>query len=361
VLVLASVALVVSVSIGGLSHSVGAYIVAALFLGVFMALYSGTVDAVVYDTVLEETGAGDDFERRIGRVRLVESVALVSSALAGGWLATLTSPRWTYWMTVPFLALSLPALAAFREPRLHKADELTSLRAHIALTYRTMMRRGRLLSVITLMVMTSLLVNVLMEFGPLWLLALGAPAALYGPHWAGLASAFGVGGWLAGRLRFTGLAIVGAVAVAMITSSLVLRLSRDAVVVTAAQIVMALLIVTASIWLTSQLHQEIPSAVRSGVASGVGTLTSVVFLPFALVFSQVANGSGVHVAAWMVVATTVLAAGLLVRLGLTCPPGAPAPTPRRFDVPLSGATGIVRCRPLQEELVDGQPIVGTAR
>jgi MFS family permease len=352
VLMLASVALVISVTIGGLSHSVAAYIVAALFLGVFIALYSGTLDAVVYDTVLEETGAGDDFERRIGRVRLIESVALVSSALAGGWLAMLTSPRLTYFMTVPFTALSLVALGAFREPRLHKSEELTSLRRHIATTYRTMLQRGRLLSIVTLMVLTSLLVNVLLEFGPLWLVALGAPAVLYGPHWAGLTSAYGFGGSLAGRLRFTDPTTVGTIVVSMIASSLVLSVSHNAVVITLAQVVLAILIVTSSIYLTGQLHHEIPSNIRSGVASGIGTFTSIAFLPFGLVFGQIAQGSGVHMAAWMVIVTTVLAAGLLVRLALTCPPGVPVPEPRRFGIPLGGAAGLVRCRPLQEELVE---------
>lgn len=36
----------------------------------------------------------------------------------------------------------------------------------------------------------------LIEFGPIWLVALAVPALLYGPHWAGLTAALGVGGLL---------------------------------------------------------------------------------------------------------------------------------------------------------------------
>jgi hypothetical protein len=61
--------------------------ISAAFLGVFFALQSGTLESVVYDTVLEETGDSEAFELTIGRVRLVESVALVASALAGGAIA----------------------------------------------------------------------------------------------------------------------------------------------------------------------------------------------------------------------------------------------------------------------------------
>ena len=104
VLILASLALAASSLIGGLSHGVGTYVAGALVLGVYFAFYSGTLDSVVYDTVLEETGDGAGFERRIGRVRAVEAVALVASALLGGWLAGLLEPRVTYFLTVPFAA-----------------------------------------------------------------------------------------------------------------------------------------------------------------------------------------------------------------------------------------------------------------
>ena len=87
VLMAASAALAISALIGGLSHNVGTYILSALVLGVFFALESGTIDSIVYDTVLEETGDSAAFERQIGRNRLANSAALVTSALIGGVLA----------------------------------------------------------------------------------------------------------------------------------------------------------------------------------------------------------------------------------------------------------------------------------
>jgi MFS family permease len=123
-------------------------------------MYSGTMDAVVYDTVLEETGDSDDFEKRIGRVRLVEAVALVASSLLGGWLAGLWTPRLMYFLSVPIAALSIIAYLWFREPRLHKTEDDTSLRSHLAVTYRTLTERGRLLPIIGLAVLTSLVLQV---------------------------------------------------------------------------------------------------------------------------------------------------------------------------------------------------------
>ncbi|MGH8823809.1 MAG: MFS transporter [Jiangellaceae bacterium] len=316
VLIVATLALMVCSLIGGLSDDVPTYIVSALVLGVYFAMYSGTMDAIVYDTVLEETGDSESFEKRIGRVRLVESVTLVSSSLVGGWLAGLASPRLMYFLTVPFTALSILAYLRFAEPQLHKAEARTSLRNHLAVTYRTITRRGRLLPIVALAVLASLILQVVFEFGPLWLVALAAAAVLYGPYWAGLVSTLGLGGLLAGRLRLDRPATLGTVVGLMILASLVLTRSGSIVVVTIAQVVLALLVVVASIHVTRLLHDAVPSTIRSGVASGVGAVSWIAFLPFALVFGLVSKNIGVHAAGWMITAATVLAGLLLAKVAL---------------------------------------------
>ncbi len=91
IMVCSSVALLASSLLGGLSTNVPTYIAAAMILGVYFALNSGTIDSIVYDVVLEETGSSDQYEVWIGRVRMVESGAFVASALVGGVLAGWTS------------------------------------------------------------------------------------------------------------------------------------------------------------------------------------------------------------------------------------------------------------------------------
>jgi len=124
-----------------------------------------------------------------------------AGSLLGGWIASLTSTRLSYFLTVPFAVLSALAYLRFREPQLHKTGDRSSLRRHLAVTFRTLTQRGQLLPIITLAVLTSVILQLILEFGPLWLLALAAPAILYGPYWAGLMSTFGLGGLLAGRLQ----------------------------------------------------------------------------------------------------------------------------------------------------------------
>ena len=326
VVLLAQSALIVSVVIGGLSPNVAVYIVAALFLGVFFAMQSGTFESIAYDTVLDETGESTMFERTIGRVRFVESAGLVVSALVGGLLAEVVPLRATYFMTVPFIVIAAVALLRFREPQLHQVEEDTPLRQQIAATYRTLLERGAVRPIIALLVLTALLLQVMLEFGPLWMVALAASAGVYGPHWAGLMAALGLGGWLGGRLALTRPTTAAVIGATIVACSVVLATSHVIGIVVVAQILLVLLVVAVSIPITGRLHDAVPSTIRAGVASGVGTLTWLTFLPFALLFGAVSDRSGVHDAGWMIGAVAVLTIVLLawtVRGIMRSPAGVP--------------------------------------
>jgi predicted MFS family arabinose efflux permease len=312
VVLLAQAALIVSVVIGGLSPNVGVYIVAALFLGVFFALQSGTFESIAYDTVLEETGESELFERTIGRIRFVESAGLVVSAIAGGLLAEVVPLRATYFMTVPFIVAAAVALMRFREPRLHQAESGEPLRQQIAATYKALLQRGALRPIVALLVLTALLLQAMLEFGPLWLVALAASTGLYGPLWAGLMAALGLGGLLGGRLQLTRPITVAALSALIVASSIVLTMSDAIGIVIAAEILLVLLVVAVSIPITGRLHDAVPSTIRAGVASGVGTLTWLTFLPFAFAFGYVSDRSGVEDAGWTVAVVALLTVVLLV-------------------------------------------------
>ncbi|SDU13056.1 MFS transporter [Jiangella alkaliphila] len=312
--------------IGGLSTGVPLYLVSAMSLGVYFAMSTGTLDAVVYDTVLEETGSSDAYERTLGRIRLIESVSLVGSSLAGGWLAGLLSLRATYFLTVPFMVLAAVALLWFREPRLHEAGRPESLRRHLAQTYRILGDRGRVLPIVAAIVLAAVTTSFLFEFGPLWLVALAVPAVAFGPYWAALTAAFGIAGALAGRVRLDSPRVAVGGTALLAATGLVLTTGASAALIVPAQVVMAVLTILAGIHLSKLLHDAVPSAVRSGVASGVSALSWMVFLPVALVAGAVIDGGGVRSAGWMVLATAILTGVLLVGLARRSA-AAPAPAP----------------------------------
>ncbi|WP_158307286.1 MFS transporter [Kribbella flavida] len=317
VLALAGIALLIAVLVGALSQNVITYIAAALILGLYFALYSGTVEAIVYDTVLEETGTSTAYEREIGRIRLVESIGLVLSALAGGWIAAATSTRLTYFLTLPPVVLSLVALAWFREPRLHETSERSPLREHLRVTVRAIVHRGRLIPIAAASVTAAVILQAMYEFGPLWLIELSAPAAYYGPFWAGIVGALGVGGLLAGRLHLERRLSVATVAAVMGGCGAVLLTSRSLAAVTVAVVVLTFLVVVVGIHVSHLMHDAVSSTIRTGVASGISAVSWIVFLPFALGFGAMTKQTGVHTAGWLLAALVVLAAAALLWVALS--------------------------------------------
>ena len=311
VLILASVASMLNALLGGLSHDVPTYLISTLFFGVEVALVSGTYESIVYDTLLEEIGESHAFERRLGQVKLLNSLALIISSLAGGIVATVLSPRLAYFATIPLVAISLGALLTFQEPHLHHSERRISLKSHLLAISQTLFRPGKTLHIITVLLATSLLLSVIFEFGPLWQLALAAPVGLYGLANAAVLSAGGVGSWLSARLTLAKpVAIVG-VAGLLVASSLTLVVVKNAVAVILAQGVLVAGGVGVSMIFTRLLHDSLSSRVRAGAASGVGALSSIAFVLFALLFGVVSQRADVFHAGWMVVGVALLAGTLL--------------------------------------------------
>ena len=355
VMILGCVALMASSLIGGLSHNVISYVIGAMVLGAYFAFSSGTVDSVVYDAVVEETGSNELYEKWIGRIRAVESAAFVVSALAGGLLAQYTSTRLTYFVTVPLVGLAIIGFLRFDEPRLHEAAERLTLRSHIALTFRTMITQRTVLRVLLLAAIAGLLSSAVFEFGPLWLVALAAPAVLYGPYWAALVSTLGIGGLLISKLRLERRLMVTVLIILSLTSALLLAWTRSLVIVVAAQVVLGLILAILGIHASQLLHDAVPSSIRAGVSSGAGTMTWLLFLPFSLVFGWVAQQSGVNRSGYLLAGTVVVLAVLLVasvRASRGVAPVEVVATAREQAIDVTERAGELACKQLVELAAD---------
>jgi MFS family permease len=354
-MVLACVALMVSSLLGGLSHSVIAYVIAAMILGVYFAFSSGTVDSIVYDTVVEETGSNELYERWIGRIRAVESAAFVLSALAGGVLAQYTSARVTYFATIPLVGLAIIGFLRFHEPRLHQPAERETLRSHVALTLKTMVTSRAVLLVLLLVATAGLLSQAIFEFGPLWLVAMAAPAVLYGPYWAVLVSTLGIGGLLIGKLHLERRLMVATLIILSLATALVLTSTRSLPIVIAAQAVLALVLALLGIHASRLLHDAVPSSIRAGVSSGAGTLTWVLFLPFSLVFGWTARDSGIATSGFMLVGVVVILSALLilsVRASRGTVPVEVAATAKQEAIEVTQEADEMACKQLVELVAD---------
>jgi MFS family permease len=311
VMVLATVALAASSLLGGLSDNVGTYVAAAVILGVFFALSSGTVDSIVYDAVVEETGSSTDYTTWIGRIHISQAAALAISSVAGGLVAAATSPRVTYFATVPLVAISIVAFLRFSEPQLHRAEERAPLRQHVATMLHAMRNTPALRQVMMLAALAAMLAQAIFEFGPLWLVRIHAPLALYGPYWAVLVTTGGVAGYLTSKVNVGRQALLFTVGGAICTAAVVLQSATSIVAVVIAQTLLALAVAMVGIHAGFLMHDSVPAAVRAGVSSCVGTLSWLLFLPFSLVFGWLTRSYGLH---WSSLVITTIAATLSLLL-----------------------------------------------
>jgi hypothetical protein len=279
----------------------------------------------------------------------------VLSALAGGALAQYTSTRLTYFVTVPLVGLAIIGFLRFDEPRLHQAAEHLTLRSHIALTFRTMITQQAVLRVLLLAATAGLLSSAIFEFGPLWLVALAAPAVLYGPYWAALTSTLGIGGLVITKLRLERRLMLALVIIVSLATALLLSWTHSLVVVIAAQVALALILTIVGIHASQLLHDAVPSSIRAGVSSGAGTMTWVLFLPFSLVFGWVARENGVNRSGFLLVGAVLLLAVLLVasiRASRGVAPVEVAVTAKEEAIDATERAGGLACKQLVELAAD---------
>lgn len=81
----------------------------------------------------------------------------------------------------------------------------------------------------------------------------------------------------------------------------------------AAQTLLTLGVAVVGIYASALLHDAVDSHVRAGVASGAGTLTWLLFLPFSLLIGWIARDAGIGRAGWLLVAVSAALALLLAR------------------------------------------------
>jgi hypothetical protein len=165
--------------------------------------------------------------------------------------------------------------------------------------------------IMILAAVTALLSQTVFEFGPLWLVALDAPASSFGPYWAALVATTGLGGYLAGKVSVDRARWAAPLAIVLAGATIVLATTASAPVVAVAQAVVLLALAIVGIHAGLLLHDAVPSMVRSGVSSGAGTFSWIVFLPFSIVFGRVLDDHGTRVAGWVLVAAALLLVALV--------------------------------------------------
>lgn len=313
VLVLATLALAISTIIGGLSFGPPMYFISAIIWAVFFALFSGTCDSIIYDTMLEEKVPTKHFDYYLGRVRVMISAASVVGSLTGGIVAQFMGLRWAYWLTIPLVLVSLIALWKLREPQLHKSPVSAPLRKHLRETLHSVLQRGRLLRIVITLSLISALIYTVTEFNQLWSIALLAPIILYGPINALHLATGGIGGYIAGKIRLSQLPVMLSTLSVLVLSAIALVLSRNLAITVVAIALFCICLYAINIVFNRYLHDSIASNVRAGASSMTSTIGRIVIIPLSLGIGFLSKETDIFTASWLIVGLTLIVAALIIR------------------------------------------------
>lgn len=314
-LIAASVVIMASSFIAGISHSVPVFIVSSLLWGVYFALYSGAYDSIVYDTLMEESGHAKRFDFYLGRVRMYDSIALVAGSLIGGTLASAANLRLPFFMSIIPSALAIVALWKFREPVLHKSKPHTSTSKQVRDTFRAVLRSKAALPIVAINVLLAVILQFYYEFDQLWLIALSAPTILYGITNAFLLSGGAVGGLFVGRFNLRQARFMVPLLASLVAGAVILTMTRDTMLTVIALTVVCIVVSTVTILYTSLLHEQLSSNIRAGASSAVSSLTRAVVVPGALLFGWIGDRTDIFTANTINIALIAVAC-LMIALGL---------------------------------------------
>jgi MFS family permease len=305
-LMVASVLLSIASLICGLASEPVLYIIGALAWGTFFSMYSGTYDSIIYDTVKEETGSGDLYEKYFGRFRFIDSLGLISGALVGGAIGAWLGLEWTFLLSVPLGVGSLVALWLFKEPKLHKEGQHNSVVAHVRETFRLVLGQPVLLPLVGLIVTVILALVMVYEFNQLWLIALNTPPAWFGVAVSITMAASGVAGYVVSKAKKRKKQVKFWLHVGLLLSALALTVVPHIAFASAALFTFAFTGVCLNILAMRDLHDVLPSRVRAGASSSLSSLARIFVIPVSLLFGTISATYSVFNAAWIVVVLAVI-------------------------------------------------------
>lgn len=276
------------------------FLLSAVFWGFFDALASGTDSAMLYDTVLEEQGHTDNYEKISGRFEAIGGLALITSAVIGGIVGDLLTLRHAFLLSIFPAALAIVSLMFYRETKFHKESADAHIIAHAQGTFKAVLKNPNLIWLLVTLLSLATINNLNGELYQLWYLALNSPATFYGIAGAIILGTYGTGGLFTAHLASKRRIFISLLLI--FTAGVVLIFSRILILTVLAQFVVGFLSFALGLVLMAQIQRQLPSKYRAGAGSVINTVARLVFIPTVLLFGYVSHTVSVFTASWIVVA-----------------------------------------------------------
>ncbi|HLD63698.1 hypothetical protein A3J34_04735 [Candidatus Peribacteria bacterium RIFCSPLOWO2_02_FULL_51_10] len=162
-LLIGSIAASTGILIWAASYGFTQYMVGEFFWAIGFACFSGTIEATMYDTLLEQ-GKESSYRLIAGRTQSVNAAAQAIVSIIGGFIAASVSLRAAYWLTVPFVLSTIPLVFTIIEPTRHKLQETGHIDLMARVTMDTLFHRAALSKIVLLSATTISMIGILLWF-----------------------------------------------------------------------------------------------------------------------------------------------------------------------------------------------------
>lgn len=144
---------VVGMAVYALSYGFWGFFTAEILLAFLVSFHSGTIEAMIYDSLLEDEAA-HKYRKVVGNNLFVGFGSQATASIMGGILAFIAL-RATVWATLVALIFGLLAALTLREPSRHKMQETKHFKAMRDIVVGTLYRNAPLRSIIVLYAVLS--------------------------------------------------------------------------------------------------------------------------------------------------------------------------------------------------------------
>ncbi|HSH55641.1 MAG TPA: MFS transporter, partial [Candidatus Limnocylindrales bacterium] len=163
----------------GISTGIYTYLPGIMLYACYIALSSGTFQALMYDT-LADAGREAQYSKLQGRAFGLFLAGVSTGSIAGGLLGEHLGLRWTFFLSLIPVVLNLLIIATISDPRHHKHVADKKFKQHLTAAWSLVRSNSKLSQLVLLLVVTGMLADVQHEFGGLYYLGLGFPIAAMG-------------------------------------------------------------------------------------------------------------------------------------------------------------------------------------
>lgn len=296
-MILSSIALTISSIIGAFSTTILSYLLMSVFWGVFVALQSGTLEAIVYDSLIEQNGSSDRYEKEYSKLIILSSLAMILGAGIGGAIGEYIGLRDAYLYSIPISILSIFFIGNFKQPKIKKTKPSND-ESYLKTVYLIITKNKKLLFLMTSLVFLSIAYAIIAEMRQLWLSALSIPIIYFGITSIISSSAYGFGSYISQFLRSS--KVLAICLSSTLLSISIIIFAKNAVTVVIAHFFTMTFLYGSSIVLMHSLLNNVPASIRASSASAVNMIRQLLLIPLVILFGIIATNTSAFNATWMI-------------------------------------------------------------